>query len=65
LNFNFLFHEFAGVEQKVFGGSVSDQQPVGAIFEQQIQAHLAGALFSVKTLLAEFFRVFYRFDGIQ
>jgi len=28
LNFKFLFRDFAGVEQKVFGGSVSDQEPV-------------------------------------
>ncbi len=60
-----MFRDFAGVEQKVFGGSVSDQEPVGAIFEQQIQAHLAGAMASVETLLAEFFRVLNRFDGIQ
>jgi len=60
-----LLREFAGVEQKVFGGSVSEQEPVGAIFEQQIQAHLARAMFSLETLLAVFFRVSKRFDGIQ
>lgn len=57
--------EFASVEQEVFGGSVGDQEPVGAIFEQQVQAHLTGAMVSVRTLLAELVRISNRFDGIQ
>jgi hypothetical protein len=56
LNFKFLFGESTGIEQKVFGGSVGQQKPVGPTFEQQIQAHLTGAMISVETLLAVFFR---------
>jgi hypothetical protein len=65
LKFEFSQRKFPGVEKEVFSGSVSQQEPIGAVFEEEVEPDLGGAVIAVETFLAAFVRLSDRFDGVE
>jgi hypothetical protein len=65
LNFKFSCREFPGVEKEVFGGSVSQQEPIGTVLEEQVEPDLWGTVVAVETLLAVFVGLSDRFEGVE
>jgi hypothetical protein len=65
LKLEFSRRKFAGVKEEVFSGSISQQEPVGTVLEEEVEADLWGAVLSVETFLAEFVGISDGFDGVE